>query len=153
MLAYLIIWITFLLWLFGPPFFYYLAFPQDNSVNQLFNMLDTASLRTSSIDMVRWSLTATGIFIVKSYFLHLSSLVGNTSSTFSDCSFPWNIISKSWAPLKVSFFVSEACLRKILSFGNLQKGVKILVNICFLCENVLDTMDHLLLHYPIPGNL
>ena len=114
-------------------------------------MLDTASPKASFLDTVLWSLPSTGKFTVKSYFLHLSSSVGNSSSSLSDCNFPWNIIWKSQAPLKVSSFVWEACQGKILTFDNLQKRGKILVYRCFIRKNGLETTDHLLLHCPIVG--
>jgi len=88
-----------------------------------------------------------------SFTFHLSSPLGNTSSTFSDCSFPCYIIWKSWDPLKALFFVQESCLDKILIFDHLQKRGKLLVNRCFICKNGLETTDHLPLHCVIARNL
>lgn len=87
------------------PVFVRPTFSEDDKVYRPFAMLDTASSKASSLDMVRWSLTSTGKFTVKSYFIHLSSYLRNLSSSLSDCNFLWNIIRKSQAPLKVSFFV------------------------------------------------
>lgn len=78
------------------------AFLEDDSVAQFFNLLDRVRFNDSSVDMVRWNLNAIGRFTVKSYFLHLSSPVGNTSSSYV-CGFLWNIIWKSAAP----FFCSS----------------------------------------------
>ena len=79
------------------PVFVRPAFPEDDSINQFFAMLDMTFMRASSPDRVRWSLTSVGKFTVKSYFVRLSSPFGITSSVFSDCGFPWNISWKSRA--------------------------------------------------------
>jgi len=119
-----------------------------------FRHVGYASPKASSLDTFRWSLTLTGKkFTVKSYFLHLSSSLGNSSSSLSDCGFPCNIIWKSRFPLKVSFFVWQTCQGKILTLDNLQKRGKILVNICFMWKDGLETIGHLLLHCQIARNL
>jgi len=45
-------------------------------VVELLSMLDWASMRDSSCDMVRWSLTTIGKFIVKSFFFTSLYLLG-----------------------------------------------------------------------------
>ena len=62
--------------------------------------------------------------------------------------FPWKIIWKSLTPLRVSFFVWEATHDSVLTFDNLQKRGKILVNWCPLCKAAAESVNHLLLHCP-----
>ena len=74
------------------PVFFRPTFLEDDSIHHLLAMLDSASPKASSLDTVRWSITSTRKFTVKSYFLHLSSFLSNSSSSLSDCDFTWNII-------------------------------------------------------------
>jgi len=60
--------------------------------------------------------------------------------------FPWKIIWKTLALLKVSVFVWEASDGSILTCDNLQRKGIILVNRCSMCNEDLKSLDHLLLH-------
>lgn len=91
---------------------------------QFVNVLDGLHFHDSPIDVVRWNLNAIGRFALRSYFLHLSLPVGNALSSYV-CGFPWNIICKSYAPLKASCFEWEASHGKILTYDNLQKRGKL----------------------------
>ena len=62
------------------PIFVWEAFSNHNSAAQLLRMLDRASMRDSYFDMVRWNLTTAGKFTFKSFFLHLSLPLENSSS-------------------------------------------------------------------------
>jgi len=62
--------------------------------------------------------------------------------------FPWQLSWRSLTPFRVSFFVWEAAHDSILTFDNLQKTSKILVNWCPLCKAAAESVDHLLLHCP-----
>ena len=44
------------------------AFPDDDNVGQLFNMFIRASVKDSSIAMVKWNHTTTAKFTIKSFF-------------------------------------------------------------------------------------
>ena len=116
-------------------------------------MLDRASMRDSSCDMVRWNLTIAGKFIVKFFFLNFSLSLTNLSSILSDGGFAWSITWKSPARFKVSFYVWEASYDKILTYDDLQKKVKILVNRCFMCKDDSESVDHLFLHCRLARSL
>jgi len=62
-----------------------------------------------------------GIFTVKSYYLKLLSCSSFAIQAGSFEQFPWKIIWKNLAHLKVSVFVWEASHGSILTCDNLQK--------------------------------
>ena len=103
------------------------AFPDNDSVVQIFSMLDRLRLMDSPCDMVRWNLNASGKFTLKSYFL--SVLVNNSPPSPSACGFPWYSLEVFCTFESVFFFAWEACQGKIL------------------------TIDHLLLHCTFARNL
>lgn len=84
----------------------------------------------SSHDSFKWNPNCKGIFTIKSFYIKLVSLASYPIQPFSGDHFPCNIIGKSLAPLKVSFFVWEASHGSILTCDNLQRRGKILVNMC-----------------------
>ena len=59
------------------PIFAHPTLLEDDSVYHLFAMLDIVASKAFSLDIVRWSLISTGKFTVQTYFLHLSSSLGN----------------------------------------------------------------------------
>ena len=94
-----------------------------------------------------WDLNSKGIFTVKSYYLKLLSYSSFAIQASSSRRFPWKIIWKNLAPLKVSVFVwEEASHGSILTCDNLQKKKIFLVNRCSTCKESLELPDHLLLH-------
>ena len=70
-----------------------------------------------------------------SYYMKLASMPSSPLNKILGRCFPWKIIWKSLAPLRVSFFVWEATHDSILAYDNLQKRGKILVNHARLQQN------------------
>ena len=80
-------------------------------------------------------------FEVHGYYLSLSLTMGT--------SFPWKLVWRSKVPSRVAFFSWTAALGKILTFDNLRKRCIIIVDWCYMCRRSGESVDHLLLHYPI----
>ena len=117
------------------------------SLLSLLRKLNGMLIRQSPLDLVKWDLNPKGSFTVKSYYLRLAS-VPSASWHLRGRPFPWKLIWSSLAPFRVSFFVWEATHDSILTFDNLQKRGKILVNGCPLCKATAESVAHLLLHCP-----
>ena len=66
----------------------------------------------------------------------------------SDHSFPWKIIWRSKAPLRVAFFVWTTTLGKFLTIDNLRKRKVRIIDWCYMCKCNSESVDHLLLHCP-----
>lgn len=67
--------------------------------------------------------------------------------------FPWKCIRKVQAPPRVAFFVWTVTLGKILTAEDLRKKGIVLVSWCSLCKCNGETVEHLLLHFPITMEL
>ena len=63
----------------------------------------------------------------------------------ADRGFPYQLIWRTPAPVKVAFLVWEASHWKILTIDNLQKRGITLVNRCFMCKDESESVDHSLL--------
>jgi len=127
------------------PIFIRDAFVSDISLAAFLNLLN-GFFPLDSPDAVIWNLNSRGAFTVKSYYLKLLCYPPFASQTVSGGRFPWKIIWKSLAPLRVSVFVWEASYVSILTCDNLQKKGIVLVNRCSMCKEDLESSDHLLLH-------
>ena len=71
----------------------------------------------------------------------------------SEHPFPWKIIWRSKAPLRVAFFVWTVALGKILTIDNLRKRKVRIIDWCYMCKCNGESIDHLLLHCPIASDL
>ena len=81
------------------------GFIDDGAMLSFFNKLNEANLGESSLDKVRWDLNTKGCFTVRSFYLKLLHLNCSSSETICDRGFPYKLMWKPLAPLKVSFFV------------------------------------------------
>ena len=89
-------------------------------------------------DMVSWTETKSGKFLVKSLYFALEA---GCPSLFPS-SYIWNVNVQP----KISFFAWEATWGKTLTLDMVQKRGRTLTNRCFMCLEKEETIDHLLLH-------
>ena len=61
--------------------------------------------------------------------------------------FPCRLIWNPAVPPKIGFFAWEATWGKVLTLDQLKHREMPFANICFLCEEDEETIDHLLIHY------
>ncbi|RVW77229.1 putative mitochondrial protein [Vitis vinifera] len=90
-------------------------------------------------DMVSWTETKSGKFLVKSLYFALEA---GCPSLFPS-SYIWNVNVQP----KISFFAWEATWGKTLTLDMVQKRGRTLTNRCFMCLEKEETIDHLLLHF------
>ena len=108
----------------------------------LMRSLDCLHLSPSVLDVKSWSLSSSGLFTVKSFFLALSQFSGSPV-------FPTKFIWNSQVPFKVKSFVWLVAHKKINTNDLLQlrRPYKALSpDICKLCMRHEESTDHLFLH-------
>ena len=89
-------------------------------------------------DMVLWTETKSGNFLVKSLYLVLEE---GCPSLFPS-SYIWNV----WVQPKISLFAWEAMWSKALTLDLIQKREWALATRCFMCLEKEEIIDHLFLH-------
>ena len=77
-------------------------------------------------------------------FFFVRSLYRSFTRAFS-VPFPWSIIWRSWALLRVSFFAWETSWNRILTIDQLKRSGWNMPNRCYLCKEEEETNDHLIL--------
>ena len=125
----------------------------DASLVSLLIKLNGIPIGQSFVDSVIWYLNSKGCFTVKSYYVKIASVPSSPLHLISRMCFPWNLIWKSLAPFRVSFFIWEVAHIGIFTYDNLQKMGKILVNRCLLCKAATESVNHLLFHCPFARSL
>ena len=68
-------------------------------------------------------------------------------------SFPWRMIWQSKVSQRVAFFSWTSFLGKILTIDNLCKRRVLVLDWCYMFKSCGNSVDHLLLHYPIACEL
>ena len=122
------------------------SFADDDTLVRFFSKLSGTNSVGSTSDKVRWRLNSKGCYTVNSFYLKLLNSNHLIREITEVTGFPCQIIWRSLAPAKVSFFVWEASHGKILTIDNLQRRGFSLVNRCYMCKGDSETVDHLLLH-------
>uniref|UniRef100_A0A7C9ALA2 Reverse transcriptase domain-containing protein n=1 Tax=Opuntia streptacantha TaxID=393608 RepID=A0A7C9ALA2_OPUST len=128
------------------PVFVRDSFADDDTLVRFFSKLSGTISVGSTSDKVRWRLNSKGCYTVKSFYLKFLNSNHSIRGITEVTGFPCQIIWRSLAPAKVSFFVWEASHGKILTIDNLQRRGFSLVNRCYMCKGESETVDHLLLH-------
>ncbi|KAJ9698203.1 hypothetical protein PVL29_007338 [Vitis rotundifolia] len=119
-------------------------------LESLMRSLDRLHLSSSVPDMRSWSLSPSGLFTVKSFFLALSQFSGLPSV------FPTKLVWNSQVPFKVKSFVWLVVHKKVNTNDMLQlrRPYKALSpDICMMCMKHGETVDHLFLHWSLTMGL
>ena len=82
-------------------------------VEGLFRKIHPLVLHSDVDDVLSWKIIKNGSFSIRSLYCSLTHA--------SSEPFPWSIIWRSWAPMRVSFFAWEAFWNKILTIDQLKK--------------------------------
>ena len=107
-------------------------------VESLFSKLQPLAVRRGVEGIFSWRESKNGKFSVRSLYCSYTRVSKNP--------FPWDMIWRSWAPMRVSFFVWEASWSRILSLDQLKRRGWNIPNRCYyLCKEEEETTNHLLL--------
>ena len=87
------------------PIFVWDSFADDDTLVRFFSKVSETNPDGYTSDKVRWKLESKGCFTVKSFYLKLLSWNYSTREAMGVTSFPYHIIWRTLAPIKVSFFV------------------------------------------------
>ena len=121
----------------NPPFLRHFNDWELKEVEGLFRNLNPLMVRREVEDVLSYKESKDGIFSIR-------SLYSSFTRAFSD-PFPWGLIRRSWAPMRVSFFAQEASWNRILTIDQLKKRGWNMPNRCYLCKEKEETTDHLFL--------
>jgi hypothetical protein len=122
-----------------------LACNQEASVVDYLHFHGTLPMRPGRTDSIFWNLSRHASFEVSSFYSALSQPA--TSQ------FPWRLVWKAKVPSRVAFFIWTASLGKILTTDNLRKRRVIILDWCCLYKADGESVNHLLLHYPVARDL
>ena len=106
-------------------------------VEGLFRKIHPLVLHSDVEDVLSWKISKNDSFSVRSLYCSLTHA--------SNEPFPWSIIWRSWAPMRVSFFAWEASWNRILTIDQLKKRGWNMPNRCYLCKMEEETSDHLII--------
>lgn len=127
---------------------YFLRQPHDwelDSLGQFFELFYAQKVNHDREDRVLWVGTSNSKFTVRSFYKDLAM---NRRIQFL-----WKQVWKSKAPTRVAVFVYEAVNGAILTGDNLRARKKIYTNWCYMCKKDGESVDHLLMHCPVAGEL
>jgi hypothetical protein len=110
-----------------------------------FALLYSILVRHGADDRLVWNLSKRGLFEVKSYYEVL-----NRKDALP---FLWKSIWRVKAPAREAFFVWTTTLGKILTHDNLRKRSVVVIEWCCMCKKSGESIEHLLLHCKIAGDL
>ena len=88
-------------------------------------------------DVLNWKNNKKGSFFVRSHYHFLIKAFSYP--------FPWSIIWRSWAPMRVSFFAWETSWNRILTIEQLKRRSWNMSNRCYFYKVEEETSDHLIL--------
>ena len=102
-----------------------------------FRKLHPLVLNRDVEDVLSWKNSKNDSFSIRSLY--------RSFTRASSDPFPWSIIWRSWAPMRVSLFAWEASWNKILTIDQLKRRGRNMPNRCYLCKMEEETNDHLIL--------
>jgi hypothetical protein len=113
-------------------------------VDTFMEVLYSTHIHRGSLDSIVWNLSTCETFEVRSFY---SAMIQPSHS------FPWKSVWKAKVPSRVAFFLWTATLGKILTIDNLRKRRVIIMDWCCMCKTSGESVNHLLLHCPVAGDL
>jgi hypothetical protein len=114
-------------------------------VSRFFELLYSIKVRYEGDDKICWIPSRRKSFEVKSYYKILSSPI--------HFSFTWKSIWKVKVPPRVVFFVWTVTLGKSQTLDNLRKMNIIVMELCYMCKNCGESIDHLFIHCRVATEL
>jgi hypothetical protein len=114
-------------------------------VSKFFELLYSINVRYEGDDKICWIPSRRKSFEVKSYYKILSSPI--------HFSFTWKSIWKVKVPPRVVFFVWTVTLGKSQTLDNLRKMNIIVMELCYMCKNCGESIDHLFIHCRVATEL
>ena len=85
-------------------------------------------------DVLNWKDSKNGCFPVRSLYRSFTKASSNP--------FPWSIILRSWASMRVSFFASEMSWNIILTIDQLKRRGWNMSTRCYLCKGEEEIINH-----------
>lgn len=95
---------------------------------------------TPDPDVLRWRWTESGAYSVKSCYKAM--FIGSTTAPH------WKLTWRTWAPLRTRVFAWLAGQDRCWSAARLVRHGPSHDDYCIFCDQVLETLDHLLMHCP-----
>ena len=108
-------------------------------------LLYSCHLNRGGLDLLKWSLTHSNKFEVKSFYKALLQPIHS--------SFPWRSVWKFKVPTRVAFSTWTAALGKILTIDNIRNRNVVILEWCCMCKIDGESVNHLLLHCPLAQEL
>lgn len=91
-------------------------------------------------DSLEWKVDSRGVFTVRSAYRDL------ISTELQEIGWPWRMIWKTKIPYKVNYFTWLLSKEEVLTHENLNRRKLNLCSRCYLCEEQVETVNHLFWH-------
>lgn len=127
--------------------FHFHRSPQDweeDSFNRFMDIFYSSKVRGVGPDKVYWKLARIRGFEVKGFYFSFYPPI---------LSFTWRLVWQLKVPPRVAFFSWSALLGMILTTDDFRKRCIIGLDLYYMCKRCKESVDHLLLHFPIAFEL
>ncbi|WMV10142.1 hypothetical protein MTR67_003527 [Solanum verrucosum] len=110
------------------------------TIARFYDTMQMATNLTGEEDRLVWKGERGGEFTVKSAYRELRS------TEEQHAGWPWRMIWRTEIPYKVNYFTWLLAKQAVLTHENLNKRKPNLCSSCYLCEEQVETVNHLFLH-------